>query len=120
MWAILILGMYLIIAISVVILLTVPTILVYKLVLKKIHYFYSLLLLVYPFLIFVFGNMLVNRGKKLNLEDLTSRMAQGEDTHIFSIDAGTSSIFFGYSFLIGVVPIVFVVLVIIILRFIKK
>ncbi|KIL53125.1 hypothetical protein KR50_04540 [Jeotgalibacillus campisalis] len=47
-------------------------------------------------------------------------MEQGEDTHIFSIDAGTSSVFWGYSFLIGAVTVVFVVLVIIILRFIKK
>src|SRR5690606_40897871 len=65
------------ISISVVIFLTFPPILLYRFVLKKIHPLYSLLLLICPAIIYVFGNMLVNRGKKLNLEGLTSRMAQG-------------------------------------------
>ncbi|WP_041054208.1 hypothetical protein [Jeotgalibacillus campisalis] len=120
MWSIFLFGLSLLIAICVVILLTVPAIFVYKFLLKKIHPLYSLLLLVYPVILYVFGNRLVDYGEKLNLQDLTSRMEQGEDTHIFSIDAGTSSVFWGYSFLIGAVTVVFVVLVIIILRFIKK
>lgn len=120
MWAVLIIGIYILIVIGVAILLAVPALLIYKLVLKKVHRLYSLLLLIYPVIIYAFGNFLVHRGGRLNSEDLMTRMAQGEDTHIFSIDAGFSSVFWGYSFLMGAVPIVLVVGVIIIMRFNKS
>lgn len=101
-------------------LLIVPIVVIYKLLLKKVKYFYSFLLLFYPFFIHYAGQYLRHKGSALNLADLNARMAAGEDAHILSIDAGLNYSFFGYVFYILVIPIGFVCIFFIIKRVFTK
>ncbi|GIN93289.1 hypothetical protein J22TS1_43400 [Siminovitchia terrae] len=76
--------------------------------------------MLYPIVLGIAGKVLLSRGAKLNQEDFNTQLANGKDTHILSIDAGTTSILFGYYLWIMMIPFTIIIGVLVLLRFLRK
>jgi len=97
-------------------LLTVIMVTVYVKLLKDRRLRYMLYLLIIPIALGITGKLLLTHGKNLTQEDFDYRLANGLDTHAFSIDAGFTFNLWGISAWIAIIPIALLILVLLLIK----
>lgn len=91
-------------------LLLILPVFILNILLKKFHYLYSLLLLIYPVLIYFFSQLLRKKGEELNIADQES----------FLTADGDWVICLSYIFVIALAPVIFTCIFLIIKTILRQ
>lgn len=116
----------LVIAIGLVVLYLLPILVIYKKYLTLMNKWYSLVLLLYPFIIYWLGKYAAAYGRDLNIEDLEARRQAGEEIIYTKLGPnvdgpGDHWFYWGFfTYYLAIYPVILLILFLIIRRFFRR